>query len=208
MYPYFDVDGISVEKLLAQWRWLCPGDVRLVAVNPFGDLFLEDSHGTIVRLDTSTGRLEHLCNSLGQFQEGTESPEKRREWFVEDVALSLAEHGFRPSKGSCLGYKTPLGFREGTGSAANVYLADLYEYVSFLGDLHGQMKDMLDGGKVKLIIGKRPEEGGRGSRARAGASKLQIPPGFVALACWKDKLQGASLKLSLAKATENRELIL
>jgi hypothetical protein len=45
-----------------------------------------------------------------------------------------------------------------SGTPGNVYIADLNEYVSFLGDLHFQLKDVPDGGKVRLIIGKKPEE--------------------------------------------------
>jgi hypothetical protein len=32
----------------------------------------------------------------------------------------------------------------------NVYAADIYEYVSFMGDIHHQLQDVWDGGKVRL----------------------------------------------------------
>jgi len=157
VYPYFDVEDLSVESLLQEWRWLCPHNVRLVAVNAFGDLFLEDERGAVLRLDTSGGRLEPISASVGAFKESAPSVQNRKEWFLEDIEQSLIEQGFRLQKGKCLGYKVPIVFSESNGGAANVYVADLYEYVSFLGNLHLQMRNTPDGQKVRLIVGKRPE---------------------------------------------------
>jgi hypothetical protein len=156
MYPYFDVDDLSVEKLLQEWRWFCPGKLRLVAVDAFADLFFEDGESSIMRLDSTIGSLNRIAGSAREFFQLTKSSEHRKKWFCEDIAIALAEQGFDPAKGKCIGYKTPIVFEESTGLASNVYIADLYEYVSFLGDLHFQMKDVPDGGKVRLVVGKRP----------------------------------------------------
>lgn len=156
MYPYFDVADFSTDKLLANWRWLCPQDVGLVAVDAFGDLFLEDGQRMVWRLDTSGGQLERISQSVEEFKQSAESLEKRKEWFFEDVALSLSEQGFRPTKGQCLGYKTPIVFEESSGAGTNVYIANLDEYVPFLGDLHQQMKDVPDGRKIRIIVGPKP----------------------------------------------------
>jgi hypothetical protein len=157
MYPYFDVDGLSVNKLLSEWRWLCPGHFRLIAVSAFGELFLEDNVGAIHWLETAIARMSRVADTRDQFYEVIQRPEYRREWFGEDVALALAQQGFRPSNGFCVGYKTPIVFAESIGTVANVYIADLYEYVSFLGDLNFQIKDLPDGGKVRLVIGEKPK---------------------------------------------------
>ena len=160
MYPYFDVADLSTEGLLANWRWLCPQEVRLVAVDAFGDLFLADGQGMVWRLDTPGGQLERISESVAEFKHLAESLVKRKEWFFEDVAVSLGERGFRPAKGQCLGYKTQIVFKESTGAVTNVYLANLDEYVSFLGDLHNQMKDLPDGGKVRVVVGPKQEKPG------------------------------------------------
>jgi hypothetical protein len=156
MYPYFDVDGLSVEKLLEEWRWLCSGNLRLIAVDAFADLFFEDSESAIMRLDTTIGRLDRIAGSAEEFVRLTQGSQHRKKWFCEDVAVALAEQGFDPAKGKCIAYKTPIVFAGSTGHASNVYIADLYEYVSFLGDLHFQMKDVPDGGKIRLIVDKKP----------------------------------------------------
>ena len=40
----------------------------------------------------------------------------------------------------------------------NVYVADLYEYVSFMGDLHEQLKDVPDGRQVRLRVQARSDK--------------------------------------------------
>jgi hypothetical protein len=156
MYPYFDVDGLSVERLLEEWRWLCPGKLRLVAVDAFADLFFEGSDCAVNRLDTTIGRFDRIAGSVEEFVRLTERSENRKKWFCEDVAIALAEQRFDPAKGKCIAYKTPIAFAGSNGDVSKVYIADLYEYVSFLGDLNFQMKDVPDGGKVRLVVGKKP----------------------------------------------------
>ena len=42
----------------------------------------------------------------------------------------------------------------------SLYVAELYEFVSFMGDMHVQMKDVPDGGKVRIKIQPKPERAG------------------------------------------------
>ncbi len=156
MYPYFDIEGLSAERLLTQWRWLCPQEVKLVAVSPFGDLFLAAPEGAVHRLDVSLAKFERIARSVSEFNEQASDSERLQDWFSEDVAAALFEEGFRPKKGQCLGYKTPIVFKESTGKAENIYIAELYEYVSFLGDMHCQIRNVPDGGKVRLVVGPPP----------------------------------------------------
>ncbi len=85
IYPYFETADLSVEKLLQEWGWLCPQNVRLVAVDAFGDLFLEDERGAVLRLDTSGGKLAQISESVGIFKESADSAENRRRSFFEDT---------------------------------------------------------------------------------------------------------------------------
>jgi len=39
---WFQVDGLEIERLLRDWRWLCPSQMSLLARNLFGELFLQD----------------------------------------------------------------------------------------------------------------------------------------------------------------------
>jgi len=156
MYPYFDVDGISVDKLLAEWRWLVKADVMLLAINSFGDLFLKDADGMIHRLDTSGGELIKIADSEVRFRNQVAGHTEQKEWFLIDQEMQAAQRGYVPKKGECVGAKIPWIFKESTSVPDNLCVIELYQYVSFMGDIFGQMQDVPDGGEVRLRVEPRP----------------------------------------------------
>jgi hypothetical protein len=48
-------------------------------------------------------------------------------------------------------------FKESTGMTDNLYVADLYQYVSFMGDVHRQINDVPDGGQVRIKLQRRTD---------------------------------------------------
>lgn len=82
--------------------------------------------------------------------------------FEQVLATSVREEWFptvnelQPSPAQCIGLKIPAVFAQSAGVAQNAYVADLYEYVTFMGDLHRQLSNVPDGAKVRLIIGPEP----------------------------------------------------
>lgn len=151
MDSYFDVESLSIDRLLREWRWLCPQTVELVARNVFGDLYLRDEAGKIWRLDVTIGRFEKVAESDDQFRKFASDADRRQEWFAERDEAAAARQGLVPGKDQCIAFKTPLVFAE-SGKPNSAYVADLYEQVSFLGDLHRQLKDVPDGGKIQLKL--------------------------------------------------------
>ena len=151
MEQWFQVDSLEVERLLADWRWLCPSQMTLVARNVFGELFLQDEAGTVFWLNTTTGKLSKASDSKTQFLEMVQTSEKRREWLVEQQARAYAQRGLVPSSSQCIGFGVPAVFAEG-GTPDTAYIADIYEHVSFLGDLHRQVANLPDGSKVTLNV--------------------------------------------------------
>jgi hypothetical protein len=158
MYPCFDIDGISAERLLLEWKWLVFGEVSLLAVNPFGDLFLQDTHGRVHRLDVTSGTISVVATSTSEFREAARDSGKKRDWFLDELAEQAKRKGCNPGKGQCVGGKIPFVFAQSANAPDNLYVADIYEYVSLMGDLHGQMKNVPDGGQVRIRIQPRPGE--------------------------------------------------
>lgn len=152
MYPCFDVDGISAENLLQEWTWLVQGEFGLLAVNPFGDLFLKGATGTVHRLDVTSGSVSAIAPSAKEFSETAKAAGARADWFLEGLAVQAEQKGLSPGKGQCVGYKVPAVFKESADTPNNAYVADLYEYVAFMGDLHRQINGVPDGGKVQIKI--------------------------------------------------------
>jgi len=154
---WFAVDNLDVERLLADWRWLVPNRMTLLARNAFGDLFLRDDSGSVVWLEVATGKVTTVADSEAQFRTIATIPEKREEWFAERDEQAAAARGLTPDTTQCIGFSMPIVFAE-SGSPATAYVADLYEHVSFLGDLNRQVAKMPDGTKVRLVIGREKEE--------------------------------------------------
>lgn len=146
---YFAVEHLSVDRLLQEWRWLCPQVVALVARNPFGDLYLRDKFGKIWKLDIAIRKIKKVAQSEAEFRQLAATKEKREEWFAESDELAASVRGLKPGASQCIGFKIPLAFAEG-GTPNNAYVADLYEYVSFLGELHRQISELPDGSKLRL----------------------------------------------------------
>jgi hypothetical protein len=129
--------------------------MSLVARNSFGDLFLRDQVGQIYRLDVDIGKLLKVADSEAQFKELATT--KREEWFAESDEVAAAAKGLQPNLTQCIGFSVPLVFRSSPTTPNNAYVVDLYEHVSFLGDINQQIATLPDGAKVRLVVGKKPE---------------------------------------------------
>jgi hypothetical protein len=149
MKAYFHVEDLSLERLLEEWRWLCPQTVVLIARNAFGDLYLRDEFGKILKLDVAIGQIKEVTESEAEFRRLASTKEKREEWFAESDELAAMRQGLKPGASQCIGFKTPVVFAE-SGTPNNAYVADLYEYHSFLGELHRQISQLPEGSKVRL----------------------------------------------------------
>jgi hypothetical protein len=145
----FDVEHLSVERLLKEWRWLCPQTVALLARSAFGDLYLRDESGRVLKLDVATSLIKEVADSESEFRKLASTKEKQEEWFATRDELAAARRGLNPSENQCIAFKIPLVFAE-SGTPNNAYLADLYEYVSFLGEVHRQISELPEGSKVRL----------------------------------------------------------
>jgi len=147
----FAVDHLDVERLLADWRWLCSKHMTLVARNVFGDLFLRDESGEVFRLEVAVGKVAMIADSEAQFRKLAAIHEKREEWFAEADEQAAAARGLKPNASQCIGFSVPLAFAE-SGSPDTPYVCDLYDHVSFLGDLTRQISSLPDGTKVRIKV--------------------------------------------------------
>ena len=151
MKKWFQVDNLEIERLLSEWRWLCPHQMSLLARNVFGELFLQDQAGAVFWLNTTTGKFNKVSDSEAQFLEMAQTSDKRQEWFAELETQAYAQRGLAPGSSQCIGFGVPAVFAEG-GTPETAYVADIYEHVSFLGDLHRQIAEMPDGSRVSLRV--------------------------------------------------------
>lgn len=134
------------------WRLQTFGSERL------GDLFLEDASDGVHQLDVASGTKRAIAASQIEFREAIKDPDRVKDWFLEDLAERAQQKGCTPGKGQCIGYKIPCVFKESADMPDNMYVADLYELVSFMGDVHRQINDVPDGEKMRHKVQSNPEQ--------------------------------------------------
>lgn len=151
MHQHWPVNDLDVDRLLAYWRWLCPQELTLVDRNAFGDLFLRKQDGAVFRLDVGAGTFSKIAASEVQFFELAGIADMREEWFAESDSEAAAKRGLIPGPVQCIGFSIPIVFAE-AGFHGDAYVADIYDYLGFLGDIHRQISTMPDGTQVKLRL--------------------------------------------------------
>jgi hypothetical protein len=150
LLDWFAVEHLNAERLLLEWRWLCPQPLTLVARSAFADLILRDESGKVFRLNVTIGSFRQIAGSEAEFREAAKSEARREEWFAESDEHAKAAKGLAPNADQCVGFAIPIVFTESRADNT-AYLIDIYEGVSFLGDLHPQISGLPDGSKVRLI---------------------------------------------------------
>jgi hypothetical protein len=118
-------DANSAHQVV-QTQWNSKGYVRgqveryqekeVVILNEVKDLLFPQAPGSIFMLQSAAKDDQHRDHHFPK-------------------PLLNTESGLR----QCVGFKMPLVFSESREVPANAYVADLYEQVSFLGDLHRQI---------------------------------------------------------------------
>ena len=94
-----DPTTLDCNRLLSDWRWLVPIDLRPFSLTLFGDWFFEDGRGCVHFLDTVGGKLLPIAPTRGAFLAMREQPENCDQWYMADLALLCLERGLQPRGG-------------------------------------------------------------------------------------------------------------
>jgi|SRR5579864_842352 len=112
--------------------------------NAFGDLFLRDPSGQVFRLQVDIGKLTEVADS-----------QERDEWFSANDEQVASLKGLKPNAEQCIAFSIPIVIAE-RGRPNPPYVANIYEHLSFLGDLNRQISNLPDGAKIQLRIEPKP----------------------------------------------------
>jgi hypothetical protein len=141
------IDRLSQIELLADWKWLLKGSYVMIAMNNFGDIFLRQSTGEIRLLRVGSGDLEKIADSQAEFQSLVAEKEKQREWFALELLTEIEREGMTLAPGQCFSLKKPLTLG-GTMEVSNIEVASIAIYVSLMGQMHRQLKDLPPGTRI------------------------------------------------------------
>ena len=101
------LDGVDLDSLLSEWRWLADESYQPVVITALGDLFLRREDGPIFWLDAGSGQLTEVASSAEEFKQLMVQPENANEWFVPQFVGDLLSTGLQLGPGQCFGYKVP-----------------------------------------------------------------------------------------------------
>jgi hypothetical protein len=149
-----DVQMNDVANSLSGWSWLLGGAWSPLLVSAVGDVFLINSAGAIARLDTGSASLEKVAENLEHFERALGDPATVPDWFLEPVVDELRSQGKRLGPGECYGFTVLPIFKGGSYTAGNRFCLAAKEHIRLTGDVHSQLRDVADGGRVRIEVTK------------------------------------------------------
>jgi hypothetical protein len=139
----------AIERLAEAWAWLLKEPFRPVLFSIMGDVFLEPDSGGIWWLNTGTGELMRVADSIEQFRDLLRT-EVADEWLMPGLVEQLHAAGKIPEAGECYTYVTLPVFAEGKYEVDNLNPVPAGEHFSLTGHILHEIHELPDEAKVKL----------------------------------------------------------
>ena len=136
-----------VEIVRSAWGFTGLVPVRVLDINAFGNLLVEDAGGRTWRICPE----ELSCEIVAASPHETESIRLSDDWKMDQlVDLATAVLG-TPGTGRCFCLKVP-GALGGQYAEKNIGTISIAELIAFAGDLASQVKDLPDGAQINLKV--------------------------------------------------------
>lgn len=141
----------AVEQLAESWGWMLREPFVPVLFSVLGDVFLEPDSGGVWWLNTGTGDLTRVAESVPEFREllGTELAD---EWFMPELIARLHAAGKIAGPGQCYTYVTLPVFAEGKYEVANLNPVQAHEHFGLTGHILREIQSLPDGAKVRVSV--------------------------------------------------------
>ena len=140
----------DLDEALESWRWLVAERVRPLAVTAFGDLFLTRDDGAVLFLDTISGTLSRVAESVADLEEKVLDEENRDEWFMPGFVDALRNAGHYLSQGECYSARHSI-IGGGEWSVENFQPIHWRIHFAAAGQLIERLKDLPPGTKITSI---------------------------------------------------------
>lgn len=137
------------ENDLSPWRDLLPAPCQIVAVTLFADFVVAAGDGMIALLDVAGASARQIAASEADFWARLEDDEEG--WLLKSLADDCRASGLSLAPGQCYAFTT-LPMFGGAYKPENVWACSFGEWLSFVGDVYTQVKDLPPGAKVVLRV--------------------------------------------------------
>ena len=142
-------DDDAIQHLLAAWGWLLDEPFAPLLFSSLGDMFFEKQSGGVYWLNTGTGEVTQVADTVEAFQTllGGDAID---EWFLPALIADLQAADLKPGAGQCYSYKVLPVFAEGKYEVANFKLLSLAEHFEATAHVLKQIQALPDGSTVRL----------------------------------------------------------
>lgn len=136
--PFTNLDLIN---LYSQWDWLLVDTFKPILMSTFGDLFFSKKDNRVYFLDTLTGSVELISNSINEFETFINNIKNQEKYLQSILVQLLREKNMVLDKAQCYYHKVPpiLG---GSYETSNIEIINLSIGLSMLGQMHKKLKEV------------------------------------------------------------------
>ncbi|MDF2188409.1 T6SS immunity protein Tdi1 domain-containing protein [Paraflavitalea sp. CAU 1676] len=144
-----NITNVDISEILTCWRWKVADMKAVVSISCLGDIFFLGNDDNLYWLQTDTGDLTKIANSIEQYQQFLGDEEKIDNWFLPLFIGELQSAGKTLQENEVYSYIKPpvLG---GEYSIDNIEVTDMSVHFAVTGQIYEQINDLPDGARVKI----------------------------------------------------------
>jgi len=144
-----DITNVDLDDILSCWQWKLEDIQVVVTISALGDIFLLGEDSAVYWLQTDSGNLTKVAESLGQYEQFLSEEEKVDNWFLPALVEKLLSVGKTLKENEVYSYKK-IPVIGGEYSVDNIEPTDMSVHFAFSGQICEQIKDLPDGTKVNI----------------------------------------------------------
>lgn len=145
-----NISKIDLEDICSDWQWLLSNEYTPIIVTLSGDMFLSDKEGAISWLDTGTGQLKKIAQSLNEFLSALTDIDNIDNWLLASTVLDLIESGLILKENEVYSYKV-MPIMNGDYSLTNLKATDISVHFSLTGQICRQLQNIPNGTKINNV---------------------------------------------------------
>ncbi len=146
-----DFKDIDLKDICSCWQWILQDMKGVVLISKMGDMFLIGIDGFIYWLQTDSGDLSKIADTLEHFESMLQNEQNIDNWFLPLIIEKLVGAGKSLQKNQVYSYKV-MPIIGGEYSIENIEPVDISVHFAFSGQIAQQIQNLPDGTKVKIKV--------------------------------------------------------
>lgn len=140
---------LDLEDICSCWQWILSDQKSLVLISKMGDMFLLGKDDCIYWLQTDSGDLTKIANSLAHFESLLLDDANLDNWFLPLLIENLIKAGKTLQPNQVYSFKK-MPIIGGEYTVDNIEPTDISVHFAFSGQIAEQIQNLPDGTKVNI----------------------------------------------------------